>query len=175
MSKIDINDLKLVKLEEKYISQLNNMMDEWSSAEETIIPYAIAKEDYRDFEKYLKSLDTSELVPDKVPDSTYFCLDIKRNIFVGAINIRHYLNDALLFSGGHIGGGVRPSERRRGVSTCMIKLSLEKFKELNVEKILITCDKSNIGSAKSIVNNGGILDSEFVKDGVLRQRYWITI
>ena len=68
----------------------------------------------------------------KVPDSTWFCLDEERNIFVGAINIRHELNDALRLFGGHI------------------------------------------GSAKSIRNNGGVLENEVSVNGVLKQRYWIS-
>jgi len=40
----------------------------------------------------------------------------------------------------------------------------------------MTCDKDNIGSAKSIINNGGILENEFVNsDGEIEQRYWITL
>lgn len=30
-------------------------------------------------------------------------------------DIRHYLNDSLPKCGGHIGDGVRPSERRKGI------------------------------------------------------------
>ena len=48
---------------------------------------------------------------------------IERNIIAGAVNIRHYLNESLLLNGGHIGDGVRPSERRKGVATKMIALA----------------------------------------------------
>ena len=41
--------------------------------------------------------------------------------------------------------------------------------------VLMTSDKTNIGSAKSITNNGGVLESEFEEDGVVEQRYWITL
>ena len=51
----------------------------------------------------------------------------------------------------------------------------EKCKELGINKVLMTCDKTNIGSAKSITNNGGVLESEFEEDGVVEQRYWITL
>ena len=113
--------------------------------------------------------------PGLVPDSVYYCLDIDRNIFVGAVNIRHYLNESLYKSGGHIGDGIRPSERRKGYATAMIGLALEKCKELGINKVLMTCNKTNIGSAKSIINNGGVLESEFEEDGVVEQRYWITL
>lgn len=41
--------------------------------------------------------------------------------------------------------------------------------------MLIVCDKNNIGSAKSILNNGGILENEVLVDGIIEQRYWIDI
>ena len=109
--KIKTMELKLVKLTAEYRPQLFEMMDEWTSADETIIPWVIRRYDYHDFEFYLDNL---EIKPDNsqglVPDSTFFCLDTERNIFVGAVNIRHYLNEGLLLNGGHIGDGVRPSE-----------------------------------------------------------------
>ena len=58
----------------------------------------------------------------------------------------------------------------------MIRLALIECRKLGIDKVLITCDKDNIGSARSIINNGGILESEFINsDGEIVQRYWITI
>lgn len=169
-------NIKLVKLTAEYKKQLTDMMDEWLAVEKDFSPYAIRKNDYHDVEYYLENLETKEgEKPGLVPDSVYFCLDIDRNIFVGAVNIRHYLNESLYKSGGHIGDGIRPSERRKGYATAMIGLALEKCKELGINKVLMTCDKTNIGSAKSITNNGGVLESEFEEDGVVEQRYWITL
>ena len=110
-----------------------------------------------------------------VPDSTFFCLDEERNILVGAVNIRHYLNDYLLMYGGHIGDGIRPSERRKGYGTAMIALALEECKKLGIEKALMVCDKTNAGSAKTILNNGGVLENEVIEEGKLKQRYWIDV
>lgn len=98
-------NIKLVKLTAEYKKQLTDMMDEWLAVEKDFSPYAIRKNDYHDFEYYLENLETKEgEKPGLVPDSVYFCLDIDRNIFVGAVNIRHYLNESLYKSGGHIGG-----------------------------------------------------------------------
>lgn len=168
-------NLKLVKLSEEYKTQLNEMMEEWCKSGEKIIPGSIRKTDYRDFEKYLDSLDLMKDDGIHVPDSTFFCLDTDRNIFVGAVNIRHYLNEGLLLNGGHIGDGVRPSERRKGVATKMISLALEECRKLGIKKVLMVCDKDNIGSAKSIVNNGGVLENEVTVNGIEEQRYWIEI
>ena len=93
---------------------------------------------------------------------------------VGAINIRHDLNDWLLQYGGHIGDGIRPSERRKGYASQMIQLGLIECKKLGIDKVLMICDKDNIGSAKSIMNNGGILENEIIHDQKIIQRYWIS-
>lgn len=167
--------LKLVKLQNKYKTQLFDMMDEWTSACEKIVPYAIRKTDYHDFDNYCKNLEVKEESNGLVPDSTFFCLDEERNIFVGAVNIRHYLNEKGLLNGGHIGDGVRPSERRKGVATQMIRLALIECKRLGIDKVLMVCDKENIASAKSIVKNGGILENEVTVNGVIEQRYWIDL
>lgn len=167
--------LKLVKASAEYRTQISDMMEEWYNYGEKIIPYAIRRLDYRDFEYYCENLEIKDDSMGFVPDSTFFCLDEDRNLIVGAVNIRHYLNEVLLLNGGHIGDGVRPSERRKGIATKMIGLALEECKKLGIEKVLMVCDKENIGSAKSIINNGGILENEVEVDGVIEQRYWITV
>ncbi len=167
--------LKLVKASNEYRNQIVDMLDEWYAFGEKIIPYAIRRLDYHDFEFYCNNLEVKDTSEGLVPDSTFFCLDEERNIMVGAVNIRHYLNEALLLNGGHIGDGVRPSERRKGIATKMIALALEECKKLGIEKVLMVCNKNNIGSAKSIINNGGVLENEVVVDGAVEQRYWIVL
>ena len=114
-------------------------------------------------------------MPGHVPASTYFCLDTERDVLVGAVNIRHRLNESLLQDGGHIGDGVRPSERRKGYATRMIALALDKCRELGIWRVLMTCGKQNIGSAKSIRKNGGVLENEIDCGGETIQRYWIDL
>ncbi len=168
-------NMKLVKLSYEYKQQLFDMMEEWLLVEQDFSPYMIRRNDYHDFDYYLANLEIKKEQDGRVPDSTFFCLDTDRNIFVGAINIRHYLNEELLYTGGHIGDGIRPGERRKGYATAMIGLGLEECRKLGITKVLMTCDKDNIGSAKSIMNNGGVLENEVMEDGVLEQRYWITL
>lgn len=172
--------LKLIKLTKEYEKQLGEMIDE-SILDQEInhtnrSPWAIFKNDYHDFDYYLEHLELKEATEGLVPDSVFFLLDKSRARLLGAINIRHYLNDSLLKEGGHIGDGIRPSERRKGYATEMIRLALIECKKLGIDKVLMTCDKENVASAKSIIKNGGILENEFVNsDGKVEQRYWISI
>ena len=166
--------LKLVKLENRYRQQMFDMMDEWCSADEKIIPTSIAINDYHNFDYYMNNLCREKEVNGIVPETTYFCLDLDRDVFVGAVTIRHYLTEKLKYNGGHIGDGIRPSERRKGYATAMIGLALIEAKKLGIDKVLMCCDKRNIASAKSIMNNGGVLENEVLIDDVVKQRYWIN-
>jgi predicted acetyltransferase len=172
--------LQLIKLTKLYKKQLGEMIDEWKLDQiqnhTNHSPRSIFKNDYHDFDHYLNHLELKEPIDGRVPDSVFFLLDNEKNKFLGAVNIRHYLNEILLKEGGHIGLGIRPSERRKGYATQMIALALIECKKLGINKVLITCDKSNIGSAKSILKNGGKLENEFVNsDGDIEQRYWINL
>ena len=132
---------------------------------------------YLDYSKWLKKEKQNHLGinlnSNFVPATTYFY--IENNQIVGTINIRHCLNDLLLKSGGHIRYSVLPSQRKKGYATKIIGLALKECQNLNIDKVLLVCDKDNIGSAKSIKNNGAILENEIVKDGKTIQRYWIEI
>lgn len=167
--------LRLVKASNQYQAQITDMLEEWYATGEKIVPYAIRRLDYHDFAYYCANLEVKDTSGGRVPDSTFFCLDEERDRMVGAVNIRHYLNEALLLSGGHIGDGVRPSERRKGIATQMIAMALDECRKLGIRKVLMVCDKENIASAKSIRRNGGILENEVLVDGVTEQRYWIEL
>ncbi|MGL6106150.1 GNAT family N-acetyltransferase [Romboutsia sp.] len=111
-----------------------------------------------------------------VPYTIFYALDIDTNNIVGQASVRHELNDYLNFRGGHIGYYVCPNQRKKGFGTEMLNEALRFCKELNLNKVLVTCDETNIGSNKIILNNYGILDSKDIdSDGVNFNRYWINI
>lgn len=136
---------------------------------------------YEDYDEWLskveRDLDILNIPEDRVSANTYFLVRIPDNKIIGMINIRHRLNDFLLNEGGHIGYSIRPTERKRGYGTLMLKLGLEKCRELKLDKVLITCDKINIPSAKIIQNNNGILENEIYSEAFseIIQRYWIEL
>ncbi len=128
------------------------------------------------YESWLEKITNALSAPQtgRVNCQTYFAF--YKDTIVGTIQIRETLNDALMNTGGHIGYGVRPSERRKGYATAMLFLALEKCRKLGMEKVLITCDKSNIASAKTIQKCNGILENEFIEsDDNIIQRYWIKL
>ena len=106
-----------------------------------------------------------------VPSETYWLID--NDIFVGHVNIRYTLNDILKKEGGNIGYAIRPSERRKGYGAEILRRALPKAKEIGLPKVLITCDNTNIASAKIIEKNSGILHDTVETNGKLVRRYWI--
>lgn len=172
--------LKLIKLNHNHYNQLSSMIDEWSLDQKVNhtnrSPWSIFKNDYKDFDNYLNNLELKEPKEGKVPDSVFFLYDESSDKLIGAVNIRHYLNDYLLQHAGHIGDGIRPSERNKGYGTKIIELALIECKKLGIDKVLMVCDKENIASAKTIIKNGGVLENEYKDEsGKIQQRYWIHI
>ncbi len=110
-----------------------------------------------------------------VPASTYLAIRQDDQRLIGMIDIRHVLNDYLLQFGGHIGYCVRQSERKKGYAKTMLALALEKCRDRNMERVLITCDKENIPSAKTVICNGGVLENEVLDGEGITQRYWISL
>lgn len=95
--------------------------------------------------------------------------------YLGAITLRHALNDKLLEGGGHIGYGVRPSARGRGVASWALGQVLDRARARGMDRVLVTCDDDNVASRKTIERNGGELED--VRDTWLglTRRYWISL
>ena len=110
-----------------------------------------------------------------VPASTFLAVDKNSGRLVGFLEIRHRLNDHLLRLGGHIGYSVRPTERRKGYATEMLALALEKCRELGLARVLITCDRQNTASSRTMLKNGAVLENEVPDGDRITQRYWITL
>ena len=110
-----------------------------------------------------------------VPSSTYLGVREKDNYIVGMIDIRHYLNEYLTQVGGNIGYSVRKTERNKGYAKQMLKLALEKCKELKMKKVLITCDEDNIASEKVILSANAKFEDIRNVDGENKKRFWIDL
>ena len=103
-----------------------------------------------------------------VPSTTLWWVDGEE--YLGRIAVRHRLTDFLLEAGGHIGYDVRPSRRREGHATAMLRAALPWARELGIDPALVTCDDDNVGSIRVIEAAGGELEDV---RGVKR-RYWLA-
>lgn len=114
------------------------------------------------------------LVPDRVPTSQNVLCGNDRRI-LACSRLRHTLNTFLEEFGGHIGYDVRPSERGRGYGTQILKLTLDKAREIGLKRLLVTADSSNVASWRVIEKNGGVLHSEAVSRETSEplRKYWI--
>ena len=129
-----------------------------------------------DWLEELKRRSSEATVPEGlVPSSTYLGVREKDNHIVGMIDIRHYLNEYLTQVGGNIGYSVRKTERNKGYAKQMLKLALEKCKELKMKKVLITCDEDNIASEKVILSANAKFEDIRNVDGENKKRFWIDL
>jgi predicted acetyltransferase len=135
----------------------------------------------RCFEHFLAELrrDFTDPEPGWVPMVHRWLIRREDQSFVGLGNIRLELTENLHRLGGHIGYAIRPSARRMGYGTEILRLMLPEAVKLGINPILITCDADNVGSRKIIERNGGIFENEmpYERNGesVKKRRYWITV
>lgn len=171
------NNIKLIKPSENLKEEYLNMLREWNDFGEELNPWSLQVEP-ANFENMVETLMGYERgvgLPDGfVPVSVFWLIDGNKRI-LGAVDIRHRLNGFLEHRGGHIGYGIRPSQRRKGYATVLLNLALKECETLGIQRVLITCRKNNTGSVKTILHNGGVLESEDTDCGEVFQRYWISL
>lgn len=120
--------------------------------------------------------DEKTVRPGWVVSSTFFAVRPGDGRIVGMIDIRHSLNDFLRNYGGHVGYGVRPSERNKGYATQMLRLALAYARKIGMDRMMLACYRDNEPSRRTILKCDGVLEREFVHtDGKTVQVYWITI
>lgn len=114
------------------------------------------------------ALESTPRRPGWVPSTTWWWVD--GHTWLGRAALRHRLTPHLLELGGHIGYDVRPSARRRGHATAMLRAILPHAYALGILEALVTCDIDNLASRRVIEANGGRLEDE--RNGKLR--FWVT-
>jgi predicted acetyltransferase len=126
-------------------------------------------------EKELSHARGENLPEGYVPETTLWLID--NNEFIGRVGIRHTLTEHLLQVGGHIGYDIRPGMRMRGYGSKILGLALPYATKLGIDKVLVTCDTSNIGSRKIIERNGGVLENRISDPakGIDKLRFWISL
>lgn len=174
---IQTDGFVLARPDPSYKEEYMTMIQEWTAYGGRLNPCALFNQE-NSYEAWLAGIEKRRneetCPPGFVPSNLYF-LTNSRNRILGAIDIRVRLNEHLLRTGGHIGYGIRPCERRKGYAAVMLALALQKCRTMGLQKVLVTCDKENPGSAKTIRKNGGVLENEIMDDGAVVQRYWIDL
>jgi len=143
--------------------EYTEMMDEWIKDGSRIAPWSLIEQYQTDeeFDSVIRRTNEAAVGnmgnKEYVPCVTYYAKDKSTNKLLGAVNVRYYLTKATYETWGHIGFGVRPSERRKGYATEMLMLALDECRRMKMEKVFIGCLKDNIASAKTIEKCGGFL------------------
>ena len=98
---------------------LTKYLQEWYVNDEPIVPSNTDMSRYESFESMVDHLNSTEVDDGWVPTTTLFCFE--NDMIVGAVDIRHYLNQRLVNIGGHVGYGVCRSRRGQGIASLMLK------------------------------------------------------
>jgi predicted acetyltransferase len=122
-------------------------------------------------------MEREETMPDKdwVEADQFMLVRGGERRILGMINFRHSLNGFLVEYGGHIGYGIRPSERRKGLAKAMLALCLEKCRERGLCDVLITCNEDNEASRRTILACGGKFERRVALDDKRLERYWMEL
>ena len=131
-------------------------------------------EDYNLFLKKLEKWKHQELLnPNFSPQTT--CGVFNDEKLVGGFVLRYTIKGALINHGGNIGYLVRPSKRKMGYGKILLRLALEKARDIGLKKVLVTCRNDNISSAKVIEFNGGKYENDYhdKSSDKTYKRYWI--
>ena len=110
-----------------------------------------------DWEEWVKKVNNDAVIGDTEWGKSLTYLVIDEDKLIGFLSIRYDLPKQLVDIYGHIGYGVRPSERKKGYASKMLKQALKECKKNGMESVILGCYCDNIGSKKIILNNGGII------------------
>ena len=164
--------MRLVTPSTQWQSAFLEMARECQSAGD--LRYALALDD---FDAYLRRVETGRrgvcLPEGYVPAAEFWLED--DGMIVGCVRLRLGLTPDLENEGGHVGYDVRPSARRRGYGTALLRLALVEARALGIGRVRVTCDDDNLGSIKVIERNGGVFAGSGVskRTGKTVRRYWI--
>ena len=172
--------INLVKPNKKYYKQYKEMMDEWVMEGSRIAPWPLQLKYHTEqyFDEMIERVEEVEKgvnLGEYASSTTYWLYDEENNKILGASNLRHYLTQEGLKTWGHIGYGIRPSERNKGYATKLLKLTLIEAKNISVDKVLLGAYTGNIASWKVMEKCNGKYENTVIEEetGLPIKRYWI--
>jgi predicted acetyltransferase len=133
-----------------------------------------------DYQGWLEKLESDRnMIPneERVPADTYYLVRERDNKIVGMLNLRRVLNEHLIRYGGHIGYGIRPTERRQGYNLVNLYLGLLRCQELGLEEVILDCNDDNVESYRTMERLGGIITNTYYDENeqCLVRRYVINV
>ena len=151
--------------------------EEFFAAGERVINGSELLDQAADYAQWLRDVtdntDAATVHPGWVVTDTFFAVDETDRI-IGIIDFRHTLND-FLKDFGNSGYSVRPSERRRGYATRMLRQLLEYAKESGFTALHLSVERDNTPSVKTILKNGGVYERSFEFEGKQADIYQIAL
>ena len=119
--------------------------------------------------------DPATAPPGILPYEDFWLME--QDTWIGLLTLRSHIDEQFFHSGGHIGYVIRPSKRRCGYGTVLLRLGLHKARERGLQRVLLTCSETNIASRKIIEANGGQFENAVVVAGQddKKLRYWISL
>ena len=169
--------IRFVRLAEAVKKQAAAFKQEFFDHGEFVINGSELFDKTDDYNEWCRSVDANtkeETVnPDWVITDTFFAVDDQDRI-VGIIDLRHTLND-FLKDLGHCGYSVRPSERRKGFATEMLRQLLEVAEKAGMTELYLSVERKNEPSVKTIIRNGGVYERGFEFDGEQADIYRIAL
>jgi predicted acetyltransferase len=155
--------------------EFEQMLEEFRAAGEIDVykgQHAVAWQGYPAFYELVSRMKSGGYpTPDIVPMDSYF-IEAEGRI-LGELYIRHRLSARLEKIGGHVGYKVRPTQRNRGIATAALRLALQRLRQMGVERALLSCNDTNVASARVIEACGGLrIENAEIEQGIER-RYWV--
>lgn len=174
--------LRIIRPERKFYKQYKEMMDEWNMEGSRIAPWPLHLKYHTEalFDQMIERVEAVERgvnLGGFAPSSTYWLYDEERGKLLGASNLRHALTEDGLKLWGHIGYGIRPSKRGKGLATELLRMTMIKARERGIDRVLLGAYVGNVASWKVMEKCGGELENVVIEEdtGLPVKRYWIDV
>ncbi|TNE91420.1 MAG: GNAT family N-acetyltransferase [Deltaproteobacteria bacterium] len=162
--------MPLTTLKVRHGRALADFLDSFAAAGETTIPGYFADRDWP-IDRVVDTFDAwsrgEGLAEGRVPCTSVFLEEDGE--LLGLYNFRHHLTPFLERFGGHVGYAVRPDRRGRGAATRLLRGAMDFGRDLDLERLVLSCDPGNVASARVIEKCGGAVSERFFHEDMQRE------